>query len=242
MTHTRSIIAAIVIAAIVAISISGCRTADALNSHERALYKDSLEKYASPARWKEDIARFEKMDRENPPPRGTVLFVGSSSIRMWDTDKYFPDMVTINRGFGGSHIIDSVYYADKIVIPYAPRVIVFYAGDNDIADGKSPEMLRANCKAFVIKVRQSLPETKIIYISIKPSIARWKLWPKMKAANVLIRDYCAGGRELVFVDVELAMLGADGKPRLELFMADGLHLSGKGYELWTSLLSPYIQQ
>ncbi len=107
--------------------------------------------------------------------KGGILFVGSSSIVRWDVAKWFPNMPVLNRGFGGSQIADSVHFAERIIVPYRPRTIVFYAGDNDLASGKTPEQVLADFKAFVSKVRASSPEAKIIYVGIKPSIKRWSL-------------------------------------------------------------------
>lgn len=214
--------------------ITGCNQKASLN-------KKALNTFPSPDRWKADINRFVEEDKKNPPAQNAVLFVGSSSIRMWDTKRFFPDVNLINRGFGGSFVSDSLYYADQIIIPYKPRVIVFYAGDNDIASGKPPEMISSDFKSLVKKIRKSLPNTKIIYISIKPSIQRWNLWDKMKVTNKEIKDYCKTQKNIYFVDVSKVMLDSDGTPRKDLFMQDGLHLNDKGYELWKSLIRPLLQ-
>ena len=142
--------------------LTGCLNNQALNYQEKTLHNDSLTKFAPPGRWKENIEKFKEQDGKNPPPQNAVLFAGSSSIVGWDTQKWFPDIKTINRGFGGSYVIDSLYYADSIITPYKPKTIVFYAGDNDTADKKPPEMIFADFKALIIKVRKALPETRII--------------------------------------------------------------------------------
>jgi lysophospholipase L1-like esterase len=196
-------------------------------------------KKASP--WEKAIQGFEAKDKKAPPPKGAILFAGSSSIVGWNLSKYFPDLVTLNRGFGGSRIPDSTEFADRIIIPCAPKIIVFYAGDNDIAGNKTPERVCDDYKAFVKKVHDALPETKVIFISIKPSIARWKLWDKMQAANKLIAEFIRTDKRLGYVDVGPPMLGDDGKPKPELFVKDGLHLSAEGYKLWTSLVLPYLK-
>ncbi|MFB3788446.1 MAG: SGNH/GDSL hydrolase family protein [bacterium] len=202
----------------------------------------SAEENLKPTRWESTIQEFEKQDQTSPPPQGAVLFVGSSSIRMWKLDQYFPGLTAINRGFGGSFVEDSLYYADRIVLPYQPRVIVFYAGDNDINSGKSPEQVVNDYAAFVKKVHAALPQTRIIYIAIKPSIARWKLIDKMREANRLIQDFTRKDARLAFVDTDTPMIGPDGQPRKELFLDDGLHLNGEGYKLWTSLVKPLLQE
>src|SRR5687767_3928326 len=139
-----------------------------------------------PEMWAEAIAKFEKEDRAMPPPKGGILFLGSSSIRGWDLKKSFPDLPVVNRGFGGSQICDSTHYADRLVTIHQPRLVVFYAGDNDIASGKSPEQVRDDFREFVEKVRKPQPELPIVFIAIKPSIARWKLAEEIKEANRLI--------------------------------------------------------
>lgn len=190
--------------------------------------------------WAKEIAAFEKTDGENPPPHNAVLFVGSSSIRLWDTARAFPGMATINRGFGGSQICDSTHFADLIVVKHRPRVIVFYAGDNDIASGKSAEQVHVDFLAFLRKVRGSLPETPVVFIAIKPSIARWKLAEEMQRANTLIAAECEKVEELKYLDVWPAMLDEAGQPRKDIFREDGLHMNETGYALWNELLKPFV--
>ena len=196
---------------------------------------------ASPNRWEADIKKFEEADRQNPPAKSAVVFVGSSSIRMWkDLAEDFPDTKVINRGFGGSQLADSTYYADRIVIPYQPRMVVLYAGDNDLAAGKTPQQVFEDYKAFVSRVREKLPNAKIAFISIKPSLARVKLMEQMRATNELIRGYAAAGKNLVFIDVFPPMLNQAGQPRPELFIQDGLHMNREGYDIWRKVVAPYL--
>ncbi len=130
-------------------------------------------------RWEKDIRKFEAADKASPPPQGGVLFIGSSSIRMWVTlARDFPEHKVINRGFGGSQIADSVYYAERIVFPYKPRLIVMRAGGNDIAAGKTPDQVAADFRAFVEKVRAKLPETRICYMSLAPTRRVGPTWRK----------------------------------------------------------------
>jgi len=196
---------------------------------------------ASFARWEKAIAAFERQDKERPPPQDAILFAGSSSIRRWDLPKSFPDLAVINRGFGGSELADSVHFAGRIILKHRPRLVVLYAGDNDIAAGKTPERVFADFKAFVRTVHKELPKTRIVFVSIKPSILRWGLWDKMRKANALIEAYCKDGERLAYIDVAGPMLGSNGKPRPELFVKDGLHLSDDGYRLWASLLKPHLK-
>jgi lysophospholipase L1-like esterase len=199
---------------------------------------------AATNKWEKDIAAFEAQDAKSPPPKNAVLFVGSSSIRLWNLTESFPAIETVNRGFGGSEMADSVRYAPRIVIPSAPRVIVLYAGDNDIANGKSPERVLGDFKRFVEVVHGALPKSKIVYIGIKPSIQRWKLIDKIRRANQLVQEHIAAQKsdKLAYVDAEQPMLGEDGKPRADLLLDDGLHLNKKGYEVWTKLLRDEIER
>ena len=211
---------------------TGCQTAppNSLATHDST-------------KWEKEIAAYEASDKTNPPPHDAALFIGSSSIRLWKTlAEDFQEYKVINRGFGGSQIIDSVAFADRIAIPYKPRMILLYAGDNDIAAGKSPEEVLADFKAFARKVRPRLSETKVAFISIKPSPSRWEFAEKIKAANRLIEDFCRQDERLIYIDVFNPMLGADGKPRPELFVEDMLHLNLKGYALWTALIRPRLKK
>jgi lysophospholipase L1-like esterase len=193
-----------------------------------------------PARFDPEIAAFEKWDRQNAVPRDAVLFVGSSSIRMWQTAESFPELPVINRGFGGSHISDVNHFADRIVLKYKPRTIVFYAGDNDIAAGKTPQQVADDFREFTARVHDRLPETQIMWLPIKPSIDRWKLWPEMQQANALVAELAEREDGLDVVDTATPMLGNDGKPRPDLFLDDGLHMNATGYRIWTETLSPHL--
>jgi len=190
-------------------------------------------------RWEKDIAAFEAADRVTPPPKGEIVFVGSSTIRLWDLATSFPDLRTINRGFGGSEMADSTRYVDRIVVPYAPRIVVVYAGDNDIM-GTSSEQIVIAFERFVRAVHAKLPETKILYIGIKPSLLRWAQVDRMRMANAMVRNFCERDDRLGFVDTDNAMLGWDEKPRKELYVSDGLHLTPAGYQILSALVRPYL--
>jgi len=188
-----------------------------------------------------DIAAFEASDKTNPPPSGAILFIGSSSIRLWKSlAQDFPAHKVINRGFGGSQIIDSVNYAERIVLPYQPRLIVLYAGGNDINGGKTPEQVFADYRSFVTKVHAALPRTKIAYISIAPNPARWVQVERVKAANQLIEAHTKTDPQLTFINVFPKMLGEDGQPKPDIYVADRLHMNEKGYALWKEIVAPYL--
>ena len=191
-------------------------------------------------RWAKEMAAFEEQDRKAAPAPGGIVFVGSSSIRLWDLAASFPGMRLVNRGFGGSQIVDSVTHVDVLVLKHKPRTVIFYAGDNDISGGKTPQVVADDFKAFAGKVRAALPQARIAFIGIKPSIQRWKLIAAVREANALIRRFCESDDRLGFVDVDGPMLGWDEKPRKDLFVEDGLHLSAKGYEVWNALVRPYL--
>ena len=191
------------------------------------------------AKWEPEIQVFEATDRTNPPPQNGILFIGSSSFRLWKTlAQDFPGKPVINRGFGGSEIADSTAFAERILFPYHPRMIVLYAGDNDLAGGKSPERVVADYRAFVSTVRAHLPDARIAFLSIKPSPSRWRLKDRIEEVNHQIA--AMKDRGLVFIDIYPHMLDADGKPRTELFLADGLHPNAKAYQLWASVIAPYL--
>ncbi|HET8656550.1 MAG TPA: SGNH/GDSL hydrolase family protein [Longimicrobiaceae bacterium] len=194
------------------------------------------------AQWEPEIAAFEAADRANPPAPGGVVFAGSSSIRMWDSlSADFPGLNVLNRGFGGSQTADLAHFADRIVIPYRPRLVVVYEGDNDLMAGKSPQRVLADYEALVREIHRALPRTRIAYISIKPSPSRWELATEMREANALIRAYSATDPRLAYIDVFDAMLGPDGRPRPEIFRDDELHMNRRGYEIWRSIVAPYLR-
>lgn len=201
----------------------------------------AADKRNDPLRWEKQINRFLESDSKNSVPADAVLFVGSSSIRMWKTAEYFPSLKVINRGFGGSQISDVNHYADNIVMPYKPKAIVFYAGDNDIAAGKSPQTVYADYRKFIRFVRKNLDATPVIFISIKPSGARWHLYPEMKMVNDMIQKFSEKDPSLYFVDLSKILL-KDGKPDDRLFIKDRLHHNKKGYKAWTKLIKPVIKK
>lgn len=193
------------------------------------------------AYWNPAIAAFEAADRANPPPRDAVLFIGSSSIEHWKSVAAdFPEVKVINRGFGGSEIGDSTWFADRIVAPYHPRAIVMYAGDNDIYYGHTPQRVRDDFAAFVRKVRSFDPGVPVAFVAIKPSMARRSLLPQIRRANALVREYAAAQKGVSYIDVFTPMLGKDGQPQQKWFGPDGLHMNRRGYELWIGLLKPWV--
>lgn len=195
-----------------------------------------------PKRWEADIAKLEAQQAATPLPPGGIIFVGSSSIRNWDLGKSFPKLPVANHGFGGSHLADSVYFADRLVIKYQPQVVVLYAGDNDMANGLTAEQVVEDYRQFVRVIKQSLPNTRIVYIPIKPSIARWNLYPEMARANREIRRIVENDSTQKYLEIEPAMLNKEGRPRKELFLEDGLHVNELGYAIWADKLRPMLDE
>ena len=194
------------------------------------------------AKWGKTIEQFEDWDRKNSFPSDAVLFVGSSSIELWPTRESFRDLPVINRGFGGSQVSEVNYFADRIVLPYKPKVIAFYAGDNDVAKGKSAKRVFEDYQKFVKIVHEKLPRTKIIFVAIKPSGSRWALWPVMAEANKMIEDFSGRDARLYYFDSATPVLAADGKPDPKLFLKDKLHLNPEGYRVWTRALKPIVSE
>lgn len=240
----------LLIAAVLAAGLGGCAQASVTTpgavrspsaSVEPAVPPEVASGAVSSAQWARDMAEFAARDAADPPPRDAVLFIGSSSIRKWTTlAQDFPGTAVINRGFGGSEVRDSTYYADRIVVPYKPRMLVFYAGDNDLNSGRSVQQVVQDTFAFIARIRQDLPDVPVVYISIKPSPSRAALLPQMRQANAQIARRAAQLKDVYFVDVFTPMLGADGQPRAELFEPDMLHMKPEGYALWAELLRPYV--
>ena len=160
---------------------------------------------------------------------------------MWESlAKDFAGKNVINRGFGGSQIADSVAFAERIVWPYEPRLVVLYAGGNDLNAGKSPEDVFADYRAFVAKVHERLPETEIAFISVAGNPARWAQVERVKALNAMVERFAREDSRLKFINVFPHMLGSDGLPRPEIFSADRLHMNAEGYKLWAEIVRPFL--
>ncbi len=195
-----------------------------------------------PNRFAKEIEAFEAWDSKNATPSDPILFVGSSSIRMWRTHEAFPDLPVINRGFGGSHISDVLYFTDRIVLAYRPKIIVFYAGDNDIAGKKSAQHVLEDYRKFVTLVSRESPQVRFIFVTIKPSGRRWESWPEMHEANELIRTFSEKDDRLFFADLGTSLLDGEGKPDDGFFLDDRLHLNARGYAVWNKALLPILKQ
>jgi len=196
----------------------------------------------NPQRFQQEIDAFAQWDAKNSFPREAILFVGSSSIRFWTSHKAFPDYPVINRGFGGAHISDVQYFYEQVIGKYDPSVIVFYAGDNDIAAGKPVEQVVNDYKELTDRIVQQFPDVKLIYVPIKPSSSRWQFWPEMEQANRQIKTYSKHNSHLYYVDLATPVLNSEGKPNDALFRDDHLHLNEQGYAIWNRLLRPELEK
>jgi hypothetical protein len=193
--------------------------------------------------WEKDIAAFERMDQTNPPPKGGIEFIGSSTIARWKTlAQDFPGQPVFNRGFGGSQLADSTCYAPRIIFPYAPRMVLLRAGGNDLWAGETPEDVFSDFKDFVATVHGKLPDTTIVFISWDPTPSRWKQHDKELELNRLVKDYVAQKPEwrLQYIETYDLPLGPDGRPRPELFGPDQLHFNAAGYKLLADRVRPYL--
>lgn len=196
-----------------------------------------------PGFFEREIRAFERADRTSPPEAGSLVFVGSSSIRLWTSlARDMAPLRVVNRGFGGAHLAHVVRHAPRILPPHAPRAIVLYAGDNDIASGKTAERVLSDFEAFVAWTRRALPKARIVFLSIKPSPLRFDLWPEMRRANEAIEGLAARDPRLFYVDVASVLLDEEGRPREALFAFDGLHLRAEGYDAWTRVVAPFLAE
>jgi lysophospholipase L1-like esterase len=206
-----------------------------------ALFAQPTKEADRPAKWEKEVAAIEKRQAANPPAKGGLVFAGSSTIRLWDLDKSFPDWKATNSGFGGSEIRDVTHFADRLVLKHEPRAVVIYAGDNDIKSGRTADQVLADFRAFVAAVHKALPKTRVYFIAVKPSPSRWQLFDVQTRANTLVKEFCATDERLGYVDVVPPMLGTDGKPREELFVKDRLHLSPAGYEILAAAVKKAVK-
>ena len=203
------------------------------------------EKAASdPAFFESAIRAFEEADRRQPPAPRSVVFFGSSSIRFWDSlEADMTPLPVVNRGFGGAHLSHLIHNVDRVVLPHAPRAVVVYAGDNDLAagTGKDVDRVVGDFQRLVRRIHDRLSEAEIFFLSIKPSRLRWDRWPEMSRANREIEILTRSDPRLHFIDVARPLLGTDGRPRADAFVFDGLHLNDRGYAIWTAVVAPVLR-
>jgi len=198
--------------------------------------------YPDPARLEPEVQAFEAAARDSAPPVGAIVCLGSSSMRMWH-DRIAADLsplTVVPRGFGGSTMYDALVYLPRLALGLEPRALLLYEGDNDIDFGVSPEGVADTFAALVEETETALPGTRIYVLSIKPSPARWKVWPAMEEANRLLAGACDADSLLTYVDVATPMLGPDGRPLSRIFLPDSLHMNEDGYAIWTEAIRPVL--
>lgn len=195
-----------------------------------------------PSRFQTEIDSLKKLVVERKPDVKTILFTGSSSIRMWsDIQEYFPDKNIINTGFGGSVMSELLFYLDDIVIHYEPDQIFIYEGDNDVAIGKKPYLILREAKKLVHKLNSSLPDVPVVFISPKPSLARWELRETYMKLNDRLERYAERHDQVDFINIWPFMLGQNGTPVKDLYIEDGLHMSKEGYNIWAREIIRYFK-
>jgi lysophospholipase L1-like esterase len=223
---------------VLAVAAAACLLVSSNNAQEGKPAANAADPFA---KWDKEIAGIEAVDLKNPPPKGEVLFIGSSTIRMWKSlAKDFPEHKVINHGFGGSEIADATHFADRLIFPVEPRVIFLRSGGNDIHNGKSPQRVFEDYRKFVETVHGKQPNTEIIYIGLAPTIARITEVDKGNELMALIKEYTAKNPKLKFIDTADSTPGPDGKPRAELFIADGLHFNDAGYKILAERVRPFM--
>ena len=206
--------------------------------------QDAMISYPDPRRFEDVISAFEKEAKKKRPPRKAIVCSGSSGMSQWHDQLYddLAPLTVIPKGFAGSNLNDQIYFADRIYIPYRPRAVLLYQGENDISLGVSPEQVLMKFRELVQNIRSKLPKVRFYFISIKPSPSpnRWGLWPKMEEANLLIEKECADNEYLNFIDVASLLLGQEGKPKRKFFDKNGLYLNSKGYQIWREAVRSVI--
>jgi lysophospholipase L1-like esterase len=193
----------------------------------------------------DEIQAFKQKDSISFPPKNAILFVGSSSFTKWtDVQEYFPKYKIINRGFGGSTLEDVIRYTNDVIIPYHAKQVVIYCGENDLAssDTVTAQMVLDRFKQLFALIRKSNPSVPVAFVSLKPSPSRKHLWPKMVAANQLIKNYLSTQKKTAFIDVYSKMFNKDGTVMQDIFIEDNLHMNAKGYAIWQKIIEPYLKK
>ena len=199
--------------------------------------------HAQEAKFYNDIQAFKKKDAEKMPAKHTILFVGSSSFTKWtDVQDYFPGYPILNRGFGGSTLPDVINYATDVIFAYQPKQVVIYCGENDLAssDTVSAATVVQRVKTLVGMIRKNLGNVPVLFVSLKPSPSRSRLFPKMKEVNARVKSFLLSDKNGAFADVYTPMLDASGEPMQDIFLDDKLHMNAKGYAIWQKVLAPML--
>lgn len=185
--------------------------------------------------WEADVSAYEAQTA----PVAPIVFYGSSTMRLWDSlSEDFPGKPLANRGFGGSITAEAAHFVPRLILPLKPSQIVFYSGENDLGQGRPVEQIKQDYRDLLAAIRSG-SDAPVLFLSIKPSPSRWALKPQMDEINAWLREQCERDASLTYVDVVQSML-RDGKPRMELWVEDGVHLSPAGYQLWADILRPFL--
>lgn len=201
----------------------------------------SAERPSASARFEQQVRRYEDADLANPPPKGAILLAGDSQFFRWKTlSEDLPDYTVINRGIDSFELSDLIHFADRLVLPYAPRLIVLHVGGNDVHNGKTAAQVLADFKTFVALVRARYPQLPIVFSSLTPGPGRWEEAPRRRETNQLLEQYIATQPGLKFLDLWSAMLAPDGKPREDIWVADRVHPNHEGYLIRVRLMRPLL--
>lgn len=193
-------------------------------------------------KWEKEIAAFEQQDKKTKPPLMPIVFTGSSSIRLWESLAHdFPGKPVLNRGFGGSQTFEVVHFADRLITLYKPKQVIIYTGDNDLADGKSPDQVLADFKVLFQKIRKDNSHVNVQFISIKPSPSRKQFLTSIVLTNTLIRNYLKTQTRTGYIDIYSRMLTPEGKFNPVLYKADSLHMTDAGYQIWAKAVRPVLK-
>lgn len=202
-----------------------------------------LQGQADPKRFAASIDAFHKQDQVEPPPKQSILFIGSSIFRLWkDLREQMAPLPVFNRAFGGSQTADLLFYMDQVVLPYEPRMIVYYCGSNDLNAKIGPEKILEGFRLFVERVQEKLPETRVVFVSIHRAPQKKALWDEVNQANALVEQYCLRNKLLTYVDVNPAIFDGEGNPRLDLYLPDLLHFKAPAYDGFTAILKPELEK
>jgi lysophospholipase L1-like esterase len=197
---------------------------------------------ASPTRFQSAIDNFLESDKVNPPPQRAILFIGSSIFRQWENLKeQMTPLPVFNRAFGGSRTGDILYYMDKVVLSYEPRIIVYYCGSNDVNAGETVDAISRRFREFVSRIHEKLPDTRVFFISINRAPQKQDRWDIVDEANRRVREYCSMDRRLGYIDVNPALFDQAGNPRMDLYQADRLHLKPTAYVEFSTIIKPVIE-
>lgn len=194
-------------------------------------------------RYESSIAAYESADKLKAPEGGGTLFLGSSTFTLWgrDLEREFARFHALNRGFGGSTISEVDHYLERICFPYRPRLILIYAGTNDIADGRSPDQVLKDFETLMAHLRGQLPNTRVAYVSMAMPPSRTQFERQYEEANSKLRQLCEAEPNLDYLDVSQLLLDDKGRPRENFYRDDRLHMKPSGYAVWTPVLRQYLE-